>query len=723
MSVSLFSFIIALTQDITTQVNVDLQGPLYAKSGDKIWVNCSSNTVPAGETAEFLVNGDTINSLRRHNNDCYSATTRKKCIRDICQCSNNGKTYGIRININQQRTDVDVEIVCSMKFKIGRTFFINDSISVQVLDITSPKISPVGSPLVSGTNINLSCSIITSLEIQMHWNCLNFTSVQVEQINSTFTAILFLHLRSSYNGRICTCIARFKQITSSATITLNISSPPLVTVSNPTECNLTSNIMLFCVLSGELQTYGFNLWTHKINEQFIRYIEGNVNKATLTLLISSCSFEDSGEYICRAWNQIGKEKYVSNKTTTITVNHAPIITETNRYTEPNVTYVVQYYSNSPTFSTMWFKNTELLTNSMLYSMTLAAQNVSLEMYGKMVVLPGYSAKLGIPRDTLGDYTLILTNEFGETQHSFEQIEENASEKYEQRSTQHNVDMTTESHTENSLSITYGPLAGGLVLFVSLFVGVNIGINRKCRTVNFENGEEFTGPNIPNSNSIANTDTQPPQIEHNLSVYETINENEMMQVPVGLDMLNKTEAASVSSCSSTSKSSSASNRSYLEVVDYSFYLKPYEILQCNTDSDFVHLYSTTVDQFEYKLDSSSTESSTCPQRNFSSELKQESVTISPEQSSLSFLPTISNEYTANDDNLISVIKECGATKTPAIMTEMDCWNISNKAETNRAVSHSLSKSISDYQYMSDANSDPSIEIDSSSNPVNAMSTFL
>lgn len=78
--------------------------------------------------------------------------------------------------------------------------------------------------------------------------------------------------------------------------------------------------MIFCFLSGELQTYGFYLWTHKINGQFIRYLKGNANKASLTLQISSCSYEDSGEYICRAWNQIGKQKYESNKTTTIIVN-------------------------------------------------------------------------------------------------------------------------------------------------------------------------------------------------------------------------------------------------------------------------------------------------------------------------------------------------------------------------------------------------------------------
>lgn len=96
--------------------------------------------------------------------------------------------------------------------------------------------------------------------------------------------------------------------------------PPVLTVNNPVQCNQTSNIMLFCVLSGELQTYGFYLWTHTINGKFIRYLKGNINKVTSTLLISSCSYKDVGDYECRAWNQIGKEIYDSNKTTKIIVN-------------------------------------------------------------------------------------------------------------------------------------------------------------------------------------------------------------------------------------------------------------------------------------------------------------------------------------------------------------------------------------------------------------------
>lgn len=269
---------------------------------------------------------------------------------------------------------------------------------------------------------------------------------------------------------------------------------------------------------------------------------------------------------------------------------------------------------------------------------------------------------------------------------------------------------------------YGPLAGGLVLFLSLFVGINIWISRKCRSVNLKNGEDLIEPNISNRTSNVNTETQPPQSENDLSVYETINENEMIQVQVSddLDMPNKIEAISVSSSSITSDSTKVSDRSYLEVVDYSFYSNSYETLQPNGDSDSVHLYSTTLGESECKLDFSSTEASTCPQCNCRYEMKQRIVTDFPEQASPS---AISNKSTVGDDNLIADIKECGASKTlPSIIT-MDTRNISYKAKSNLAMQQSLSKSISNNQDMSDADSNQSIETQSSCHPINAMSTFL
>lgn len=235
-------------------------------------------------------------------------------------------------------------------------------------------------------------------------------------------------------------------------------------------------------------------------------------------------------------------------------------------------------------------------------------------------------------------------------------------------------------------------------------------------MNSKNEEELLRVNTSSSVPISNTGTNYPQIENNVSVYETINENEMIQGLVELSMLNKTESASVSSCSRTSESSTASNRSYLEVVDYNPYLNRYETLQCNRDSDTVHLYSTTVEQLECKLESSYTEASTCPSYKLPPEIKQEVVTTVPKHQSLSLLPTSANESAANDASLKSDMKECEDQNTPASLLNIECFIVPDILKTVNA--HSVSPSI-----FNPYNSNSSIELPSSTNPRNAMSTLL
>lgn len=103
------------------------------------------------------------------------------------------------------------------------------------------------------------------------------------------------------------------------------------------------------------------------------------------------------------------------------ISDAPVIADTIMHKEPNLTYIVQYYSNDLNFSITWFKYTESIANSMLYSISSAVQNVSLEVYGKRVVLLGYATKLYIRRHTLAEYSVILRNAFGETRHLFQQL--------------------------------------------------------------------------------------------------------------------------------------------------------------------------------------------------------------------------------------------------------------------------------------------------------------
>ncbi|CAG2223614.1 unnamed protein product [Mytilus edulis] len=294
--------------------------------------------------------------------------------------------------------------------------------------------------------------------------------------------------------------------------------------------------------------------------------------------------------------------------------------------------------------------------------------------------------------------------------------DNANAEYGQRSTQNNVNKKTGSKTGLSRSEIYVPLAGGLVLFLSLFVGFNIWVSRKCRNVNLKIEEEFLGANTPSSAPISNTGTNYPQIENNVSVYETINENEMIQDLVDLSMLNKTEAISVSSCSRTSESSTASNRSYLDVVDYNFISNPYEALQCHRDSDTVHLYSTTVKKMECKLESSSIEVATCLSYKLPPEIKQKVMTTVPNHQSLSLLHTNANESVANDAGLKSNTKECGDQNTPASLLNMECLMVPDIPKTTNA--HSVSPSTSNRD-----NSNSFIELPRSTNQRNVMSTLL
>lgn len=71
---------------------------------------------------------------------------------------------------------------------------------------------------------------------------------------------------------------------------------------------------------GDLDTYGFDLWSHTVNGVFIRHLKGENNRNMSILVISQCSFRDSGDYSCNAWNTKGENKYRSNKTTAVVVN-------------------------------------------------------------------------------------------------------------------------------------------------------------------------------------------------------------------------------------------------------------------------------------------------------------------------------------------------------------------------------------------------------------------
>lgn len=109
-----------------------------------------------------------------------------------------------------------------------------------------------------------------------------------------------------------------------------------------------------------------------------------------------------------------------HRTRSMYISDAPVIAHTIMHKGPNLTYVVHYYSNDLNLSITWLKYTESIANSMMYSISSAEQNVSLEVYGKRVILLGCATSLSIRRHNLGDYSVILRNAFGETKHLFQQ---------------------------------------------------------------------------------------------------------------------------------------------------------------------------------------------------------------------------------------------------------------------------------------------------------------
>lgn len=112
-------------------IDILLTGPKFVKVGGHVWITCSSDTVPSRKIAEFLLNDVTFSSIRLHDSGCFSTSSKSICQPDICQCSSDGKTYSVRTKDLHQAGNI--EVTCSMKFKLGHSVFKTKQIDIQVL--------------------------------------------------------------------------------------------------------------------------------------------------------------------------------------------------------------------------------------------------------------------------------------------------------------------------------------------------------------------------------------------------------------------------------------------------------------------------------------------------------------------------------------------------------------------------------------------------------------
>lgn len=94
-----------------------------------------------------------------------------------------------------------------------------------IVDIVGPNIEISGEDvIVVGTKRILFCTIITPLNMNMYWKCLNATSNPPKRYNSSLSILAYIEAKSKDHGEICTCIVQYESFETIASIMLNISS-------------------------------------------------------------------------------------------------------------------------------------------------------------------------------------------------------------------------------------------------------------------------------------------------------------------------------------------------------------------------------------------------------------------------------------------------------------------------------------------------------------------
>jgi len=89
-------------------------------------LNCSSDDVPEGHTAEFLEDGGTLTNIRIHRNKCFTTLAGAACQPRVCQCSKDKRSYVVYHQLIL-KTNMQFE-----KVKRYLTYFINISFDLLV---------------------------------------------------------------------------------------------------------------------------------------------------------------------------------------------------------------------------------------------------------------------------------------------------------------------------------------------------------------------------------------------------------------------------------------------------------------------------------------------------------------------------------------------------------------------------------------------------------------
>lgn len=78
---------------------------------------------------------------------------------------------------------------------------------------------------MAGTNVNLICSVESSLKVRLHFSCFNISIRETKLPNNTVIEVsLPLAAKHHLDKETCTCVVQYMKFKATASISLNISS-------------------------------------------------------------------------------------------------------------------------------------------------------------------------------------------------------------------------------------------------------------------------------------------------------------------------------------------------------------------------------------------------------------------------------------------------------------------------------------------------------------------
>ncbi|VDI19592.1 Hypothetical predicted protein, partial [Mytilus galloprovincialis] len=296
---------------------ITLSGPKYVKTKQKISLLCTSNTDPTDSAVSFQVYNTFNTTISKNTSGCFTGLRASICPSDECQCFSDGRSF-----ILQYLAELDSGVLsfrCSMNFK--NFGYLSDCFFVTVVDITGPSISfDTEFPLSAGSVVEITCKTISrDYQVELTMHCLKtIVKTNESDSNNAYVVKMSKAVTSSDNETMCICKAS-SVITTSFSITMQIIRAPILDTLENIYCNHTDSVILSCRVSGEMTELGFMPWEHKFHGTYIRSMTGNITGNVSFLSIDSCSYEDTGEYVCEAWNQDFLQIYHQKRSTNLII--------------------------------------------------------------------------------------------------------------------------------------------------------------------------------------------------------------------------------------------------------------------------------------------------------------------------------------------------------------------------------------------------------------------